>query len=408
MNVIDAPFHLLQKASLSLFGVTLLGIKLPALILGLITAICMMLLLRRWFSGGIAVLASILVISTGQFLFLTQNGSPSIFYLFWPTLLLLMTTLVANRAKWHGVWKIVFFVAAALSLYTPLSVYVLIAIASAILIHPHLRHIVRKLSRVRLAIAMACALLILAPLAINIIHTPTIGLKLLGIPSDWPNIFSNLQALLLQYFGFLAPGDRSILLPIFGLASMLVIIYGFLRLCKTYETVQSHVVLTWAILLLPVLIINPAFVSIMFVPLFLLFASGLEGILKRWYDLFPKNPYARVAGLLPLIVLVSSMMIFGLERYSYTYRYTPEIMQNFSRDVISIPEVSTLVVSQEERKLYEAVASYKQELRITTQQPQDKHESYAVTARAYDASRTPTAIVSSNRAENAARFYVYK
>lgn len=405
-SLINMPFYLLQDASLSLFGVTLLGIKLPTLLLALTTAICMALLLRRWFSGGIAVLASILVIATGQFLFLAQSGSIGILYLFWPTLLLLFATLVANRARFHGVWKIAFFVSAALSLYTPLSIYVLIAMGSAVLIHPHLRHIIRKLPRWRIIAGIAIALGIVAPLVYTIVREPSIGLTLLGIPAQWPDIFANLQTLFSQYFGFMTLGTGSILLPIFGLASMLIILYGFARLVKSYETVQSHVVLAWVILLLPVLIVNPTYVSIMFVPLFLLLASGLEGILRRWYKLFPKNPYARVTGLIPLVILVSSMVLFGLERYAYAYRYSPDTVHNFSRDILIMPDVPTLVVAPQEKTLYTAVAAYKNGLSITTKRPASGV--YASTANAYDASTTPSGIITSARSQNGARFYIYK
>lgn len=405
-SLVNAPFYLLENISLSLFGVTLLGIKLPALILALITAICMALLLRRWFSGGIAVLASLLVVTTGQFLFLAQSGSTGILYLFWPTLLLLFATLVANRARFHGIWKLLLFTCAALSLYTPLSLYVLIAMGSAIFIHPHLRHIIRKLPKWRIAAGSTVAFTLLVPLIYNIIRDPSVGLSLLGIPASWPNIFTNLQILFGQYFGFMTPGMDSVLLPIFGLASMLIILYGLVRLIKTYETVQSHIVLAWIVLLLPVLIVNPTYVSIMFVPLLLLLASGLEGILRRWYKLFPKNPYARVTGLVPLVILVSSMVLFGLERYAYSYRYSPTTMHNFSRDILIIPDTQTLVVAEQEAPLYRAVASYHGQFAVVTQHP--KSGVYASTARAFDASKTPVSIITSERSRDGARFYLYK
>ncbi len=408
-DLTNLPFYLLQHVTLAIFGVTLLGIKLPALILGFVTAICMAILLRRWFSPGIAVLASILAIATGQFLFLAQNGATGILYLFWPTVLLLLGTLVANRSKGHGLWKILAFIAAALSLYTPLSIYVLIAIASAVMIHPHLRHIIYRLPRYRIIIGGVIMAALLVPLALSIIQRPRIGLTLLGIPSEWPNLFENVQTLLSQYFSFMSLGNQSILLPVFGFASILLILYGLVRLIKTYATVQSHIILAWTVLLLPVLLINPSFVSIMFVPQLLLLASGFEGVLRRWYRLFPMNPYARVVGLVPLIILVGSMVLFGLERYAYAYRYAPEIVQNFSRDILVIPDTEHLVVSSEEFELYTAVAAYKPDLKIFTPDAiTSLGDIYAVTAAAYDSETIPDQIISSGRSQDGVRFYIYK
>lgn len=402
---INTPLYILQYASLSLFGVTTLGIKLPSLILGLITAICMVFLLRRWFSPAIAVLAAALAVTTGQFLFLAQQGSSGISYLFWPTVLLLLATLVANRVKYHAICKALFFLFAALSLYTPLSIYVLIALISAALIHPHLRHILKKLPVVHIVINSIVALALLTPLILTIIRDPNVGLRLLGIPSEWPNLLANLQELAGQYFNFMSLGSSSVLLPIFGLASMLLILYGLFRLIKTHSTVPSHVVLIWTVLLLPVLIINPTFTSIMFVPLLLLLATGFENLLRVWYRLFPRNPYARVVGLVPLVVLVGSMILFGLDRYASAYRYAPDTVRNFSQDILHIPETETLVVAQHEQTLYEAVASHKDGLTIVTEYPQAGP--YAVTADAYDSETTPSSIVANSRSQDAARFYLY-
>ena len=403
---LNMPYHLLQHVSLTLFGPTVLGIKLPSLLLGLASAIGLIFLLRRWFTQNIAVLASIVAVATGQFLFLSGQGSTSILYLFWPVFLLLFATLAADRTKFSYIWKILFFVTAALSLYTPLSIYILIAIGSAVLIHPHLRYIVRKLKPSRLLIGIVASLVILTPLILTVVRSPSMGLSLLGIPDQWPNLLANLQTLAGQYFGFTSFGTSSTLLPIFGLASMLIILYGLYRVARSVETVQSHIILAWIILLLPVLVLNPLFVSIMLVPLVLLLASGLQGILGRWYSLFPYNPYARIAGLIPLVVLVGSMVLFGLERYAYAYRYTPDTVHNFSEDILLIPSVATIVVTDQEKPLYDAIAHYRHDIVVTTHQPSSGE--YAVSAAAYRADTIPASVVTSRYAVDGARFYIYK
>ncbi|OYX53593.1 hypothetical protein B7Y92_02425 [Candidatus Saccharibacteria bacterium 32-50-13] len=331
----------------------------------------------------------------------------SVLYLFWPVVLLLLATLVAKRTKFHGVWKILFFLCAALSLYTPLSIYVLIALGSAIMLHPHLRYIVKKLPRVRLAVAAGIGLVILTPLIMTIVANPSVALRLLGIPSEWPpSLLANLHELAGHYFGFLSLGSQSIMLPVFGFGSMLIILYGLYQSIRTFETVQSYVILAWIVLLFPVLVINPGFTSIMFVPLLLLLATGLERILGTWYGIFPYNPYARVAGLIPLVVLVGGLVLFGLERYGYGYRYAPEIVQNFSHDALIIPKVPTLVVSDEERPLFEAVARFNGDFKVVTSAPDSG--SYAVTAKAYNGKKIPYQLVTTSANNNAARFYIYK
>ncbi|HMH69808.1 MAG TPA: glycosyltransferase family 39 protein [Candidatus Saccharimonadales bacterium] len=115
-SIINLPYHLLQRASLDLFGVSLLSIKLPSLLLGFLSALGMLMLLRMWFKQNVAVLTAILVITTGQFLFIAQSGSPSIMYVFCSIWLLVSAMMISRRAKFSGLWKIVLFSLSAISL----------------------------------------------------------------------------------------------------------------------------------------------------------------------------------------------------------------------------------------------------------------------------------------------------
>ena len=403
---INAPYYGLQHLSLSLFGPTLLGIKLPSLILGFLTALFMILLLRMWFRANIAVLSSIIAITTGQFLLLAQEGSSAILYIFWPTVLLLLGTLIARRAKHRFLWKILFFVSAALSLYTPLSIYVLIALGSAVLLHPHLRYIARKLSRLKLLGGMIAGAIIITPLVVSCVHNPQLLLSLLGIPNSWPNLLENAEKLIGQYVGFLSFGDGRAIMPIFGLGSFLLILYGYYRLLRSRDTVQSYLILTWTILLLPILIINPVYISIMFVPLLLALATGLSALLRMWYTLFPLNPYARIAGLLPLIVLVLSLTVFGVARYEYGYRYTPDIVDHYSNDLQLLPKnPTTIVVSSGEMPLYTALSNYNKQLQVTEKPPVSGE--FMTTASMRLSDRIPSHIITNGRYSDSARYYIY-
>src|SRR5690606_34134711 len=89
----------------------------------------------------------------------------------------------------------------------------------------------------------------------------------------------------------------------------------------------------WFILLAPIILFNPARTAITFVPVMLLIAAGIDELLLSWYRMFPRNPYARVAGLFPITLLIVGMALTGIERYFYTYRYSPDVANNFSNDL---------------------------------------------------------------------------
>lgn len=408
---LDLPYLLLQNASLHLFGATTFSIKLPSLILALFTALGMIFLLRRWFSHNIAVLGSFIAITTGQFLFIAQNGTAGILYIFWPTLLLLLGTLISRSKKQAFIWKVLFFIAIALSLYTPLSIYPVLAIIIATALHPHLRNIVRNLSKIKLAGALVVGLILLLPLGYGIIQDPSLGLRLLGVPSESPNISSNVAQLLKQYLDFWTPSTTSLMTPVFGLGSLLLIAFGLYRLIRRRETTQSYLIISWILCLIPVLIINPSFTSVTFLPLMLLLTSGLQGLIGYWYRLFPRNPYARIAGLIPLIVLVAGLVVSGLDRYAYGYFYQPSTASHFSKDLSLLPAKTTLlVVGDDEQPFYTAVSHSRDDLNVSSQ---PSGGSFVATHEAYHdhsgfKGYTVESIITSGSSEDSDRFYLYK
>jgi hypothetical protein len=419
-TIINLPYNLLQKFSIDVFGLSNLTIKLPSLILGTLSIVGMILLLLMWFRRNVAVLTTILVITTGQFLFVTQNGTPSIVYIFWSVWLLVAAMMVSRRAKQLGLWKVVLFSSAALSLYTPLSIYIILALTSAIVLHPHLRYLVRQLlkAKAKVAIASVCGLLIITPLIYSIVKDPSVGLTLLGVPAEWPDISDNLLILLKQYFNFTAPGVGIVMTPVYSLGSMVLIVLGIFRLSTTNYTARSYIISAWAILLLPVLVITPNFSTITFVPAMLLMAMGISTLLRSWYQLFPKNPYARIAGLIPLVILIGGMFISGVGRYMYSYTYNPATASNFSHDLQLVNRElkvkgrgeTTLLVASVEKPFYDVVATHHDNLIVATTQSTDATSTVIVSNRARNEITLgiPNRIVTNMRSNQADRFYIYK
>lgn len=411
-GITSLPYYLLQAAIFHIFGVYDFTIKAPSLLIALFSAVGLILLLRRWFKPNIAVLTSMIAITTGQFLFIAQNGTPSILYVFWPILLLSLGTQVTRSKKGILFWKISFAATAALSLYTPLSIYPLIAIALAVSLHPHLRAIVRRLSRTKMTVSVIVAAVIITPLIYLVAITPQLGLSLLGIPATWPpDIAANAVTLFRQFFLFWEPSTTTLMTPVFGFGSVLIIGLGVYRLILTRETTRSYLIIIWMLCLIPILVLNPAFTSVTFVPSVLLLAAGMTSLITYWYRLFPLNPYARIAGLVPIIILVVTLIGSGLDRYIYGYHYAPTTAVNFSKDLKLLPEgTKNLVVSSAELPFYTAVAHHRTGLLVTTI-PTSASDQFVVTR---DARKSVLAgyaikqIITTTYSNDSDRLYVYK
>lgn len=401
------PYYALQAGIFSLFGISVFTIKLPSLILALFSAVGLVLLLRRWFKPNIAVLASLIAITTGQFLFLAQSGTPGILYVFWPVVILLLGTQITRVKKFRFLWKILFAIAAALSLYTPLGIYPLLAILLAIIFHPHLRAIVRRLRKPRLIAVMLLFVLISAPLVWLISLSPQLGLTLLGIPAVWPpDIGENILTIMRQYFLFWIPSTTQVMTPVFGLGSAILIALGLYRLIRTRETTRSYLIIFWIVCIIPVLILNPRFTSVALVPSVLMLAAGLTTLISYWYRLFPLNPYARVIGLIPIIILIAALIVSGLARHLYGYHYMPQVAPLFSNDLRLLPkDTRQLITSDKEFAFYAAVATHRDNLTV---QRNPTADSIVVTkeARGNITGYTVTRIVTNGHTHDADRFYV--
>lgn len=418
VSMINLPYHLLQRVSIDLFGVTNISIKIPSLLLGALSTLGMLILLRMWFQRNVAVITTALVLTTGQFLFATQNGTPGIVYIFWSVWLLVSATMISRRVKWPLFWKILLFAIGALSLYTPLSAYILVALVGAVILHPHLRYLARRLSKAKLAIGAACALILISPLIYACIKQPSLIWILLGIPIDNPDLKANALQLLRQYFDFISPSSGALMTPFYSLGSMALILLGVFRLITTKYTARSYLISAWIVLLLPVLLLNPSFTSVTFVPILLLMAMGISALINNWYQLFPRNPYARVAGLLPLAVLIGGMVFSGIDRYTYGYLYDPNTASHFTHDLSIINHTLgekdrgavQIVARPDEAAFYSAVATRSKDVYVTPRQGTVINT--VILTRAAKATNkrggTPQRILTSGAANEGDRFYLYK
>lgn len=417
--IINLPYHLLQRASLSIFGVSILSIKLPSLILGTLSIIGIFLLLRGWFRHNVAVLTTLLIVTTGQFLFLAQHGTPGIVYIFWSVWLLVAALMISRRARLSWLWKIILAGIISLSLYTPLSIYIIVALLSAVVLHPHLRYIVRRLPKLKTALASLIGLSLLAPLAYMIWQHPSAGFTLLGIPQEDIDLKANLMQLLANYFDFLSPAHGIYMAPLYGIGTLALIALGVLRLFTATYTARSYIITAWVLLLIPVVIINPDSISITFIPALLLMAMGVASLISMWYSIFPHNPYARIVGLVPLIILMGGMLATSVDRYINGYSYNPALAQQFTQDIrllnrrlaMNAGGPVTLVVSQSEKPFYTVVAHHRDQLNVTTDIPASQlPPTLIVSHAAYHPikERTPTRIVTDPSSSDGDRFYIYK
>lgn len=419
-TVIDLPYHVLQRLSFLTFGVSTLSIKLPSIVLGVLTSAGVFLLIRTWFRRNVAVITTILASTTAQFLFLIQDGTPAIMFSFLTIWILFAATYVTRKKAFGTFWKVLTGVLMAAAIYTPLGVYLVLAVLTTIFFHPHIRHIIKRSAKSRLTIATLFAITAITPVIYASVLDYHVALQLAGIANGQLDLVANFKQASLDLFGFSSQSTSHIIRPVYSLGLLLFMMVGIYKLLTYKYTARSYITLILGIMMVPLIIVNPEHIAQLFPLAVLMIALGIATLITDWYKLFPRNPYARVAGLIPLSILVGGIVVTGVLRYMNNYEYNPAILSHFSSDLRLLKDqlryrhatvaTTRVVTSSSERPFYDLVAHY--DRRFTADETETNAPSLVIMTRAAHAALQPTnepALIVTNRfGEDADRFYIYQ
>ncbi len=421
----DLPFHFLQKISLHFFGLSTLGIKLPSMTLGILSGIGLFALLLRLFKQNIAIITALLAITASQFLIASRSADSSIMLIFWPIIIILFATLVSQQAKHPSLNRYILAAAIALSLYTPLMLYLIIAAALASIFHPHLRYIAQgQESLARYLIEVFGVVVILVPMGWIVYHHPILIQQILGVPLHTPDLaqyLNGLRVALSHFAHFLKPSIGIDIVPAFSIGSFVLMLFGMLRVLRDHYSSRSYMILLWLVLLLPFISLHPEFIFILFVPSILLLGIGVQNLIYEWYKLFPRNPYARAGALLPLSILIFSILSFNYTVYFYGFAYSKDAASHYSND-ISILRTAILaqpnnrpaqiVVPDNQANIYDLLRREKANTTILGDQQitsiQIKSTTYISADSVVQAPQIPNSVLVNNRDVNGLRFRVYQ
>lgn len=414
-NVINLPYLLLQKASISMFGLSLYSIKLPSIIIGVLAAFFIVLLLNRWFKSDVAIVGSVLTTLSTAFLFLAGHGTATIMYVFWLAVILWLGSKIVGNEHTHPLLVISFVLCLALSMYTPQLIYISIGIGIAALAHPHLRFALKQLKLYQLIISFLVFALAIFPLVASCFFNHGIIVDLLFMRDfDFNAFINNISIAFAPFFSFSLAYDSIYLAPLFGLATIVLVIFGILASIGKLFTSRNTVVSLLTIFAIIISGFNQDVAIAIIIPITVLSAAGLESVIEKWHSLFPENPYAHFIGTMPVVVVVLMIIISGLLHFIFGYRYTPRVAKNFSNDISIIQEHldggTIIIVSPDDEnfrfyKLLEDYNSYT----ILTELPERIDAPVAVLGQSLQDDKLQLKeIITSPKARNSDRLYIYE
>lgn len=341
-DVVNLPYRFLQKLSITIFGLSAYSIKLPSIIFAFASGLLLILLLNRWFKNNVALLAAVLTTLTTSFLFAAGSGTPLIMYIFWPLLLLWLGSKIFGNPKPNPIICLLLTISLAFSAYTPHFIYLLLLLAVMSILHPHLRFTIKTLPRTPLIISIALALIILAPLVLDIFSNPASRTVLFFTENpEGFDYFANLSGAFAPFFSYGGSESQIYLAPLFGLALTVLAIIGAIATWKNLYTSRGAVIVGFIAFGVFISGFAPLAALLVFTPVAILVASGFELILTKWYGFFPENPYARIFALIPLIAIIATIVLPDLNHFVYGYHYDPPVANEFNNDLALIREHSS-------------------------------------------------------------------
>ncbi|MDR2063896.1 MAG: glycosyltransferase family 39 protein [Candidatus Nomurabacteria bacterium] len=327
---INAPYLLLQKLSIHLFGLTFFAIKLPSIIFGIASGFLIVLLLNRWFTTSVAVIASTLTISTTGFLFTATTGTPIVSYLFFLALILWLGSKILGENNSP-------LISAALAatfgivMYIPYMFYLLLIIVIISFIHPHLRFTIKTLPTPQLILSIILFALITAPIIASLVTATATTLQHLALPHNL-DLMANLKSSL-ALFAFKNVENLPILAPIISLPVALIALGSLILTFKNHHTSRNYILLSLLAFSVVGLLLAPDLFPIILLPIAILVADGVQFLMEHWSVVFPNNSYAKFIGMLPIVIFTVFLSYSSVIYHFYGYRSLKEVNMYYANDL---------------------------------------------------------------------------
>ena len=224
----------------------------------------------------------------------------------------------------------------------------------------------------------------------------------------------NISTAFAPFFSFSMAYDSIYLAPLFGLATVALILIGALASVGKLFTSRNTVVSLLIIFSIIFSGLNPAIAISIVVPFAILSSAGIESIIEKWHSLFPENPYAHLIGTMPVVVIVAMILISGLSHFINGYRYTPRVANNFNNDITyierNLESGSVLIVEEdnENYSFYKLLERYNS-ITVMSELPDRNDLTIAYLGRTTDSEDLELQrVITSPKSRNSDRLYIYQ
>ncbi|MCL2451374.1 glycosyltransferase family 39 protein [Candidatus Saccharibacteria bacterium] len=426
-SVVNLPWTIMQWLSIKLFGATILAFRLPAVILMILSAVGLVLFLRKWARQNIAVVSGFWAVTSMMFIGLSRSGTPAAMTTFLIIMILLSVVTILKSVEEYGQdkaenqvrrsWqtllaKIIVCVALALLCYQEAGIYLVALFIAVGVIHPKTRLVFLKSKPWKIAVGLAAGFAVLAPLIFGLVANGWSLIKdWLALDGAWS--LGNLGWLGSALGGFEAGLVGGLVIPAVTLVALVVAFLGLMKICVDRLSARSYLTLALLLVTLTLAAWRPTLVYLLFVPLTLLVTVGIDTLIRQWYDLFPCNPYARILAVVPLAIMIATLGWTSITRFGLSQNYDESVVYHYNQEFMAARNVLSkdkdarvLVVAADQKSFYEILERDFPGLVVATK-PQSGAKNIVLGSANVKKSEIPSHVTTSSRSKNAVLLRVY-
>ncbi len=310
-----------------------LAMRSISAIVSIIIVVCFYYVLTKWYTRRIAILGTLLFVSSSWFLHLGRLATIDIMYS--AVFILFAGGVWLGQHKTKPAGLMLFALIAVGLLYVPGMLWLIVPLA--IWQYRRIGSVISYMSWWQYLLMIVFVLGLLTPLGYAIYKQPSLYKMWLGLPEHWPTLSQAGRNLLhipsqLLWHG---PNDASRwlgrlpLIDWFCAVMFAVGVYAY--------WFKLHLDRAW--LLIYVAIIGTILITIggpvlmtLFIPfIYLVIASGVALMLQQWFTVFPNNPFARHLGTTLLVLAVFASCLYQTTHYFIAWPHTPETKAAFTQ-----------------------------------------------------------------------------
>ncbi len=336
LNLLYGPYYLLLHLTYAL-NHTVFGFRITSVLIGVITVALVYWIVSSWHGFKIGLLAALISLTCFGLLAASREAIPLISQLLLVSSLLAVVSFINQKA--NQISLILFAIVFAFSLYVPGGVW--FALVALWLSKKPLISAYKALSKVNKILIPLLPIVIILPLGYQMIrhfmqrqlnNWLGYGLSTTSLHTFWHGLSLNFIHVPTNLFIHSANTSTDLYLghlPLVPLTFSVLFVLGLysylIRLNNwRWRNVVIFIACGW-------LIASFGVISLLaLLPLVAVTAgTGLAFLLKEWYEIFPRNPIARFAGLFIMFAVVSLSAAYGIRSYFVAWANNPSVVSSY-------------------------------------------------------------------------------